>query len=71
MTEGSPRAVQPNGIGKVTSSHLNLTRSLADVGWLDGDNPTRGTSEQRKPSYVRKTTRRYERQPHHKFAGAE
>lgn len=30
-----PRAVQTNGIGQKTTAHLNLTRSLADIGWID------------------------------------
>lgn len=30
-----PRAIQTDGIGHKTTAHLNLTRTLADVGWVD------------------------------------
>lgn len=64
--------VKTPGIGKRTTVHLNLTRSLADVGWPENDHPTRGTDPyDRRPGY-QQAKRTYEsHDPRFRFAGAE
>lgn len=54
MTD-QPRGVQTNGIGQKTTAHLNLTRSLADVDWIDGSRQQR---EAGKPKAMQRTAKR-------------
>ena len=65
---GAGRGVETNGIGKPCSSHLNLTRSLADVDWHGADHPTRGTDNFPRPPYDPRSRERIHRI---RFAGAE
>lgn len=51
------KGVETNGIGKPCSSHLNLTRSLADVAWHSPDHPTRGSDIFPRPSLTVKMGR--------------
>lgn len=69
MMRASSTAVETNGIGRKTTAHLNLTRSLADVGWLDDDNPTRG-QDIREPT-AKKWDRETLRSTLHRYAGVE
>jgi hypothetical protein len=69
---GEVRAVRTNGIGKRTTAHLNLSRSLADVDWHGADHPTRILSEERPPKPALKGRPRGPVEPtRFQYAGAE
>jgi hypothetical protein len=63
---GVGRAVQTPGIGKRTTAHLNLTRSLADVGWPGVDHPAKANEY-----FPTERVWAYGHQPKIQYAGAE
>jgi hypothetical protein len=61
------RAVPTPGNGKRTTAHLNLTRSLADVGWPKRKHPSKMLDD---APFARREWDR-EHQPRIRYAGAE
>lgn len=64
-----PTGVQTNGVGKVSTAHLNLTRSLAEV-WASLDRDTEPEMAP-KPKAEKKPRAKPEPDPRIPFAGKE
>ena len=68
------RGIKTDGIGSSTTSHLNLTRSMADVWALDSAAKRAEQSEKRRSTYRPRKLGRPPgriRSPKHAYAGRE